>query len=82
MIIKATISEVALVNQIFIKANNFENYPSFIKRVQICYELKNTPELLYINKEYAFFRIKDNHNILVVDTKIITELKKSPESND
>ena len=80
--IRIVTHEITIINQVFIKVNNFENYSLFIKKIQTHYQLKDVPELLYINKDYAFFRILDNQKILVVDAKSITELKKSPESSD
>lgn len=78
-ILKVTISEISNINSIFIKVSNFENYIYFSKEVKKTYNLKSNPELLYINKDYAFFNIKKNDNtILIVDAKILTENRKNP----
>ena len=70
-------NEIAVSNTMFIKVSNFENYLSFSQDIQTAYQMKSPPILLYINKDYAFFKIPDKQErILVVDAKSLTEMKK------
>lgn len=73
---KVVPNEISVINSSFIRVSNFENYPIFIKKVKSDFHLKHEPTLLYINKDYAFFKLDDNSNILVVDSKGITEPQK------
>lgn len=70
-------NEIKVINEIFIKVSNFENYSSFSEDIKKKYDMKSDPILLYINKEYAFFKMPDKDDkILVLDSKGITEIKK------
>lgn len=70
-------NEIGVINEFFIKVNNFENYSSFSKEIQKAYNMKSEPQLLYINKDYAFLKVPEKEGkILVVDAKSLTELKK------
>lgn len=81
--IKIVPNEIGIINEIFIKVSNFENYSSFSKEIQKTYGMKSEPQLLYINKDYAFFKIPNKipekeGKILVLDAKSLTEIKKRP----
>jgi hypothetical protein len=79
ILIRVIPNEISIINQMFIKVNNFENYSSFSKEIQNIFEMKSEPILLYINKDYAFFRIPGKEEkILVVDAKRLTEIRNSP----
>ena len=81
ILIRLVPNEIAVINEIFIKVNNFENYSSFSKEIQKTYNMKLEPQLLYINKDYAFFKITDEEEkILIVDAKSLTEIKKINEA--
>ncbi|AXJ90021.1 hypothetical protein DKP84_06220 [Acinetobacter pittii] len=62
-------NEISLINTVFVKVNNFENYNSFQKDIRKLYKIKSDPKLLYINKDYVFLQIDEN-KILVLDAKI------------
>ena len=77
VMIRVVPNEIKVINEIFIKVNNFENYSAFSENIKKKYDMKSEPILLYINKEYAFFKIPDKDDkILVLDSKGITEIKK------
>lgn len=81
--IKIVPNEIGIINEIFIKVSNFENYSSFSKEIQKTYGMKSEPQLLYMNKDYAFFKIpkkipEKEGKILVLDAKSLTEIKKRP----
>lgn len=83
ILIRVVPNEIAVINKMFIKVSNFENYSFFSKEIQSTYDMKSEPVLLYINKEYAFFKMPDKERkILVVDAKSLTEIKKRPQSKD
>lgn len=75
-------NEIAVINTMFIKVSNFENYLPFSQEIQTAYQMKSPPILLYINKDYAFFKIPDKQErILVVDAKSLTEIKKKSKDS-
>lgn len=77
VMIRVVPNEIKVINEIFIKVSNFENYASFSEDIKKKYDMKSEPILLYINKEYAFFKMPDKDDkILVLDSKGITEIKK------
>ncbi|MEN8339120.1 hypothetical protein V5109_11630 [Acinetobacter baumannii] len=73
--------EISLINTVFVRVNNFENYNRFSKDVSKLYKLKSDPKLLYINKDYIFLQVNENR-ILVLDAKNLTEIKKGPEEKN
>ncbi|ENW24073.1 hypothetical protein F925_01765 [Acinetobacter lwoffii NCTC 5866 = CIP 64.10 = NIPH 512] len=69
--------EIKIINESFIKVSNFHNYSLYSLNVQSHFKLNHSPELLYISKDYAFFKIKEkNETILVVDAKSMTEINQ------
>lgn len=69
-------NEIRVLNNLFIKADNFKNYSYFSREIKKTYKMKDDPILLYINKDYAFFKISENEDkILVLDAKSLTEIK-------
>jgi hypothetical protein len=76
IIIRVIPNDIRVINESFIKINNFENYSYFSKEIKKTYKMKDDPILLYINKDYAFFKITENEDkILVLDAKSLTEIK-------
>lgn len=79
-IVKFVPNEIAIINQIFIKVNNMENYSPFIKSIQETYNMPLAPELIYINKEYAFFKVHHKSDqILVLEATSLTEFKPNKD---
>lgn len=75
LFIKVVPNEIKVINELFIKVNNFKNDTYFSEEIKKAYNMKSEPTLLYINKEYAFLKIEED-KILVLDSKTITEIKK------
>ncbi|WP_411583038.1 hypothetical protein [Acinetobacter nosocomialis] len=73
--------EISLINTVFVKVNNFENFKNFSRDIRKLYKLKSDPKLLYINKDYVFLQVNEN-KILVLDAKNLTEIKKDPEAKN
>jgi len=73
--------EISLINNVFVKVNNFENFITFSRDIRKLYKLESDPKLLYINKDYVFLQVNEN-KILVLDAKNLTEIKKSSEVKD
>ena len=79
LFVRIFLNEISVINEMFIKVSNFENYTSFSTDIQNSYGMKSEPILLYINRDYAFFKIPDSEGkILVVDAKKLSEIKKIP----
>lgn len=79
LFVRIFLNEISVINEMFIKVSNFENYTSFSTDIQNSYGMKSEPILLYINRDYAFFKIPDSEGkILVVDAKKLTEIKEIP----
>ncbi|MCU4429294.1 hypothetical protein EXE06_12400 [Acinetobacter pittii] len=81
ILVRVIPNEISLINTVFVKVNNFENYNSFSKDIRKLYKIKSDPKLLYINKDYVFLQIDEN-KILVLDAKNLTEIKKDPVANN
>ncbi len=78
ILVRVIPNEISIINSVFVKVKNFENYNNFSKDLRKSYKMNSDPTLLYINKDYVFLQVNEN-KILVLDAKNLTEIKKDPE---
>lgn len=78
ILVRVIPNEISIINSVFVKVKNFENYNNFSKDLRKSYKINSDPTLLYINKDYVFLQVNEN-KILVLDAKNLTEIKKDPE---
>ncbi|MDC4505874.1 hypothetical protein NQ775_18805, partial [Acinetobacter baumannii] len=81
VLVRAIPNEISIINNVFVKVSNFENYNNFSKDLRKSYKMKSDPTLLYINKDYVFLKVNEN-KILVLDAKNLTEIKKDSKINE